>query len=136
MDKDLLGNDFTEKIDISRIDKSITLSKIVILIGTIYSILEIGRWLRLFLLNKAIFLKSDNFYYVLLFVFATIPITVMFFLSWIWYLNANRLIKHSIQNNDYALFNKAYTIINKSTTLSIIGTSISLLSLLISIAFD
>lgn len=136
MEKNLLSNDFTENIDIGRIDRSIGLSKIVIILGTIYSIMEIGRWLRLFTLNKSVYFTSENFYYVLLFIFATIPIAILFFVSWVWYLKATHLIKHSIQNNDYTLFNKAYRIINKSTTLTIIGTSISLLSMLISLVIE
>jgi hypothetical protein len=133
MDKDLLSNDFTRNIDISKIDKNLLMVKVVIVIGSVYSILEIWRWVKLFLANMSFYLAPANFHYILLFVFTSIPLTILFIACWFSYLKANRLMKLSILNNDSEVFNKAYGYINRSCMLSIIATCISLLSMLVSL---
>jgi ABC-type iron transport system FetAB permease component len=136
MDKNFLSNDFTDNIDLTKIDKNIKLCKIIIILGSIYSILEIGRWLKLFLANKGFYLQNDKFHYVLQFIFGTIPVVTLIIISWICYLKASRILKISIQENNYILFNKAYGLINTTSTLSVIGNVISLTGIIISIILE
>jgi len=136
MDKDLLGNDFTRNIDLSKIDKNLLMVKVVLILGNLYTIGEIWRELKLFLTDRSLYLAPANFYYFLLFILVTIPLAILFIISWFWYFKANRLMKLSIENHDAAIFNKAYAYINKSTVLSIVSSSLSLLSMLVSLALE
>jgi len=132
MDNSLLNDNFTDSIDITKISKSITLGKTVIILGSVNYILDLGRWVRLLLKFETVFL-SRNYYYLIHFFCIAIPLAVLFFVSWLLYLKANKSIQLSVAFNDPHYFNKAFNLINKSITLSIIGTCISLLGILISL---
>jgi hypothetical protein len=127
MKEDLLKEDFTENVDIKKIDKSILLSKIVLLMNSLYYLLELFGWLKYFIVgipNDEVKNQSHN---QIVFWFIVIPLAITFYISWIWFIKGNRLLKDSIQNNEYRNFNLGYDFINKSTIASLISTFISLI---------
>ena len=133
MDKDLLSNDFTRNIDLTKIDKNIAMIKVVLVTGILYYVAQICIWLKLFLSNLSFYLAPANFHYIILFTLVIIPLAILLIVSWFWYLKASRLMKLSIETNDAAVFNKAYSYLNRSSVLSIIGSCLSLLSTLVTL---
>ncbi|MBP6431212.1 MAG: hypothetical protein KA319_05555 [Ferruginibacter sp.] len=127
MNSDLITNDFTENIDIRKIDKSILLSKIVLLLNSLYYLIELFVWLKYLIVNNPNDNAKNYNHNQLIFGLIFIPLAITFYISWFWFIKGNKSFKHSIQNNDYKSFDKGYDLINKSTIASIIGSFVNLI---------
>jgi len=132
MSNDLISNNFVENVEKDLIKKTIGLTKLVLNMAIIYSILDIVHWS--ISINNSLdhTLRSNSaFYTYRIQPFVALALLAMGIIGSSFHVKANKLIDISFEKADADHFNTGFRFYYKAAGLSIISAIISIISVTI-----
>ncbi len=129
MNQDLITNNFTDSINKNLLKKLLILSKIVLSLIIIYSIIELFNWY--IFISKYFFessLSYSNYYASKIQPLIVILLLLIAIAGWFYNVKSITLINKAIENSNPEMFNKGYLFVYKTAKLAVISICLSIIS--------
>ncbi len=130
MDKDLIAGNFVINIDKRIIKQTLELFKIIFLLFFAYSILDLFDWYMIVTDKGPIRDTPLSFFSHTIRPLIALIILIGDLVIFQFYINANKLISASVEEENSDHFNKGYTFFYKAALLSIVLNGLSIISII------
>ena len=131
MNDDLISGNFADGIDKSIIRKTHYIFKVIFLLFLAYSIFDIFDWYMLFTREDKKTETPQTFFYYRLRPVISLLIVLGNLLIIQFYINANKLISKSFEEDDNVHFNKGYVFFYRAAWITLVVAALSVSSMVI-----